>query len=108
MLKRIDDLGVFELNELLPDPFLLLDGHGSYFDLSFLEYTNNALHRWWMFFVAPYGTNLWQVGDLTQQNGSFNIEMSKEKTERLIDKVNRKQQNCHCRARLGATELCAT
>ena len=29
--------------------------------------------------VYPYSTALWQVGDLKEQNGSFNINMTKEK-----------------------------
>jgi hypothetical protein len=41
MLNIIDDIGVALCNELLQDLFLLLDGHGSRFDLPFLEYIND-------------------------------------------------------------------
>jgi hypothetical protein len=34
-LEKIDDFGLSERNELLRDPFLLLDGHGSLLDLPF-------------------------------------------------------------------------
>jgi hypothetical protein len=57
-MKLINDIGVFPRNELFPDPFLLLDVHGSHFDLPLLEYVNEPKHRWWTFVGAPYGTHL--------------------------------------------------
>jgi hypothetical protein len=87
MLNRIDDLGVFPRDKILPDPFLLLDGHSSRFNLSFLELVNDKKHHRWTCVGTPYGTNKWQLGDSEQQNGTFNIEMSKDKKERLADKV---------------------
>jgi hypothetical protein len=47
----------------LPDPFLLLGGHGSQFDLHFLEYINNDDHKLTTCIGTPYGANKWQVGD---------------------------------------------
>ena len=41
MLKTIDELNVFDRSDGIP-PFLLLDGHGSRFDLEFLEYVNGV------------------------------------------------------------------
>ena len=40
-------------------PFLLLDGHGSQFELPFLEYITNANHKWMVCIGVPYGTSLW-------------------------------------------------
>ena len=60
-------------------PFLLLDGHGSRFGLSFLEYINDAWHEWAVCIGVPYGTSLWQVGDSSQQNGAFKIALKKAK-----------------------------
>ena len=39
MLGSIDKLGVFDRSDGIA-PFLLLDGHGSRFDLKFLRYIN--------------------------------------------------------------------
>jgi hypothetical protein len=72
---------------MLPDPFLLIDGQGGRFDLPFLEYVNEPRHRWWTCVISPYGTNKWQVGGSPQQNGRFNIEMSKGKQETMAYKV---------------------
>ena len=41
MLKTIDRLNVFEQSGGV-SPFLLLDGHGGHFDLTFLEYINDS------------------------------------------------------------------
>ena len=41
----------------LPNPFLLLYGHGSIFDLPFLEYINDERHKWTTCIGTPYGTN---------------------------------------------------
>ena len=59
--------------------FMLLDGHGSRFGLPFLEYINNNQHTWAVCIGVPYGTNLWQVGDSSQQNGAFKIQLKKLK-----------------------------
>ena len=44
MLKVIDKNKVFFINGIAP--FLLLDGQGSHFDLTFLEYINNPAIPW--------------------------------------------------------------
>ena len=64
-------------------PFLLLDGHGSRFELPFFEYITNANHKWMVCIGVPYGTSLWQVAESKEQNGSFKIAMSKVKSEIL-------------------------
>ena len=45
MLKSINDVGLFDRNNG-PSPFLILDGHGSRFELPFLEYIDNSAHKW--------------------------------------------------------------
>lgn len=70
VLKIMDDLNLFpRVNGSMP--FLLVDGHQSRLDPVFLEYINNAGHRWKVCLGVPYATTLWQVGDSSQQNGSF-------------------------------------
>ena len=69
-------------------PFLLLDGHGSRFELPFLEYITDADHKWMVCIGVPYGTSLWQVADSKEQNGSFKIAMSKIKSEILKKRLN--------------------
>ena len=44
---------------------------------------------------VPYGTALWQVGDSKEQNGSFNIAMTKAKQE-LLDFKTRKMTQEVC------------
>ena len=52
---------------------MLVDGHGSRFELPFLRYISNDSHEWTVVIGVPYGTALWQVGDSPEQNGSFNM-----------------------------------
>jgi hypothetical protein len=70
----------------LPDPFLILDGLGSRFELPFLVYINNEEHEWWTCIGTPYGTQKWQVRDSTHQNGSFKMEIGRGKMEILQKK----------------------
>jgi len=56
-----------------------LDEHGSHFELPFLEYLNDERTKWTVSIGVPYGTNLWQVGDSAEQNGSFKITLKKAK-----------------------------
>jgi hypothetical protein len=86
-LKRMDNHTMFPRGDSLPDPFLLLYGHGSIFDLPFLEYINNDQHKWTTCIGTPYGTNKWQVGDSSQQNGSFKMEIGKGKMALLKEKT---------------------
>ena len=66
-------------------PFLLLDGHGSRFELPFLEYITNPDHEWVVVIGVPYGTALWQIGDSAEQNGAMNIASVKEKQQIIAD-----------------------
>ncbi len=45
MLQAIDDLEIFDQTTGL-NPFLLLDGHGSRFELEYLEYIHSEKTKW--------------------------------------------------------------
>ena len=64
-------------------PFLLLDGHGSRLQMAFLKYINTPEDHWVVCLGVPYGTALWQVGDSKEQNGSFNMALTKAKQQLL-------------------------
>jgi len=87
MLKAIDDAEVFDREGTGINPFLLLDGHGSRFDLDFLQYINAAATKWHCSIGLPYGTSYWQVGDSSKQNGSFKMALTKAKND-LVTKKN--------------------
>jgi len=60
--------------------FLLLYGHGSRFDLEFLEYINSEETQLNVNLGRPYGTSYWQVGDSTvEQNGCIKMALAKGK-----------------------------
>jgi len=84
MLRFIDKLNIFDRSDQVL-PFLLLDGHGSRFELAFLEYITNKNNEWKVCIGVPYGTSYWQVGDSTEQNGCFKMALAKSKRE-LVDK----------------------
>ena len=89
MLAHIDNCGIFDQSDGVA-PFLLFDGHGSWFELEVLEYAddvNDEGHRWTVCIGVPYGTSYWQVGDSMEQNGSFKIALSHAKTELLQKKA---------------------
>ena len=72
IFRRLDDLEIYDEDRkqgLIP--FVFLDGYQSRFDLAFLEYINDNSHLWNVSLGVPYGTALWQVGNLSQQNGKF-------------------------------------
>ena len=82
----MDDYQVFDrTNGVLP--FLLLDGHRSRFELPILEYINKDEHKCRMCIGVPYGTNIWQVGGSTKQNGSFKMSIVWAKTSLLQKKA---------------------
>jgi hypothetical protein len=80
MLMAIDKLNVFDRGTGL-NPFLLLDGHGSRFELDFLSYIHAEGMKWDMCIGLPYGTSYWQVGDSTEQNGYFKMALTKAKQQ---------------------------
>ena len=86
-LQTLDYHGIFDRSTGRM-PFLLLDGHGSRFELPFLTYITNPDHPWKVCIGVPYGTSLWQVADSKEQNGSFKIALSKIKKELLSKRLN--------------------
>ena len=74
----LDHLKVFDRSNGAM-PFFLLDGHGSRVELPFLEYVNHPEHLWCACIGVPYGTDLWQVGDAREQNGTLNMGSTKAK-----------------------------
>ena len=84
-LATLDHLKVFPRANGLK-PFLLVDGHGSRFELPFLRYINTAETEWVVCIGVPYGTGLWQVGDSKEQNGSYNIAMTQAKEKLLAER----------------------
>ena len=84
MLTKLDQLKKFPRdNGTLP--FLIADGHGSRFELPFLDYICNPEHEWAMCIGVPYGTVLWQVGDSPEQNGAMNMASVKNKRDIMQD-----------------------
>jgi hypothetical protein len=100
-LKHMDDLQVFPRDDPNVKPFLLLDGHGSRLELPFLSYVNNEEHPWVVCIGVPYGTSYWQVGDSTEQNGSYKMAITKAKTELVL----KKQRCCWENARVETYEI---
>jgi hypothetical protein len=87
MLSKMDDLQLFDRSNRM-NPFLLCDGHVSGFEEPFLEYTIESNRLWTCFICVPYGTStMWQVGDSTEQNGTFKIESKKVKACTIRDKI---------------------
>ena len=82
-------MGVTDRNPRDPRPCLLLDGHGSRLSIPFLRYINyldekgnsisEANHAWHCYIGLPNGTAFWQVGDSSQQNGRFKVNIRREK-----------------------------
>jgi hypothetical protein len=79
ILKYIDDHNIFVRKENGPKPLLIVDGHESRLDPSFLEYINDENHKWFVSLGVPYATSYWQVGDASEQNGQFKMEMTRAK-----------------------------
>ncbi len=77
LLKFIDMLGVYD--QIVANPFLLLDGHHSRMVLLFLQYVNDPRHKWYRCFCVPYATHVWQVADASSLHGSYKVELTKAK-----------------------------
>ena len=82
--ERLDELHVYDADRAEGRiPFVLLDGHQSRFDLSFLEYINADEHKWNVCLGVPYGTAVWQVVDSLEQNGLFKKLLGEKKKNYL-------------------------
>ena len=78
IVSTLDQHNLFD-REDRKKPFLLVDGHGLWLSEPFVQYITNIAHKWCCCFGVPYGTKLWQVGDIPQQNRSYKISVSKNK-----------------------------
>jgi hypothetical protein len=86
MLQKIDSYKLFDddwANGVRP--VLLLDGHGSRFEVPFLRYTMSKKHKWYHCIGTPWGSGFWQVGESEEQNGSGKIALKSGK-KNLLDK----------------------
>ena len=45
-----------------------------------MKYTLDGQHEWEIHIGVLYGTGLWQLGDVVEQNGCFKVECYREKT----------------------------
>jgi hypothetical protein len=76
----MDSLNLFPRAEGGPLHFLLLDGHGSRFQLPFMQHIGDTEHKWKVCIDVPNGTAHWQVGDSAEQkNGSWKMATTREK-----------------------------
>jgi hypothetical protein len=69
MLKIMDGSECFDRSDGI-NPFLLLDGHGSRFELPFVEYIHGD-YGWIVCIGVPYGTSMWQLGDSKHKGGQY-------------------------------------
>lgn len=97
MLKVMDGLNLFpRVNG--KRPMLLLDGHQSRLQLPFLQYIRD--NDWCVCIGVPYGTHWWQVGDSSEQNGSYKVCQKKVKFEVL-----EKKKELNLPLTLGPTDI---
>ena len=88
IFRRLDRLGLYDEDRQKGIyPFALIDGHQSRFDLKFLKYINDPKTKWNVTIGVPYGTALWQVGDSSEQNGSFKMDLTKQKKQLFQDRL---------------------
>ena len=96
IFKRIDNLELYKKDrEKGYIPFCLLDGHNSRFDIDFLKYINDPKTKWNVCIGVPYSTSLWQVGDSSQQNGTYKMTISDEKKNLFDVRLSDFQQDMH-------------
>ena len=79
MVECMDSLNLFPRVQGGPIPFLLLDGHGSRFQLPFMRYIGDKEHEWKVCIGVPNGTAHWQVGDSAEKNGSWKMATTQDK-----------------------------
>ena len=85
MLAQIDALELFDCSDGI-NTLLIVDGHSSQFECSFLEYINSPLTPQSVCIGVPYGTSYWQVRDSLEQNGSFKMELTVAKRDLVLTK----------------------
>jgi hypothetical protein len=92
-LEHLDKLNVFPRKEGVPNPTLLVDGHGSRLQPKFVQYVNNlradfspddeADHKWNVAIGLPHSTHHWQVGDSPEENQAFKFH-SRVKKDKIV------------------------
>ena len=80
IFEALDNLDLFDRSGG-KIPVAIIDGHGSRFSVVFLRYMHDIRHRWTPLLGVPYETHKWQVGDSSQQNGTFSQESTRGKRE---------------------------
>lgn len=96
IFRRLDELAIYDADRANGCiPFVLLDGHGSRFDIEFLQYVNDPSHRWNVCLGVPYGTALWQVADSSQQNGHFKMLLNMAKRKLFRKRMDSCLQDMH-------------
>ncbi len=88
ILKYFDTNNVFPRYPGGPIPFLLVNGHNTRLDPLFIDYINDSSHWWKVCLGVPYATSLWQVGDSSENNGTFKTEWYRLKDKLLLHKYN--------------------
>ena len=78
ILQRLDSLGLTERGGGVM-PLLLVDGDGSRFKYSLLEYMTQTGTEWQGSLGLPNGSNKWEPGDDKRMNGKFKINWFREK-----------------------------
>ena len=88
-MPNIDRAGVFDQQPDGLTPFLLLDGHHSWFEQPFLSYINDSdEHPWVVCISMPYGTHIWHVADSSELIGTFKIRLTDAKNTIYAAKPN--------------------
>mmetsp|Transcript_22687 Transcript_22687/g.49112 ORF Transcript_22687/g.49112 Transcript_22687/m.49112 type:complete len:176 (+) Transcript_22687:734-1261(+) len=62
-----DAIELFPRRQCGPIPVIIVNGHQSQLNPSFIKYINNDAYRWVVCFGVPYATTIWQVGDAESQ-----------------------------------------
>jgi len=87
IFKTLDHFELFKedrQNERVP--FVLLDGHDTRFYVPFVKYINDPKSKFSVSLGVPYGTSYWQVGDSSEQNGSYKMEITNAKDSILAQR----------------------
>lgn len=83
VLQRIDGSGIYSRTEHGPRPFFLVDAHGSRLTYQVLKYANTedqfGRPLWFLTIGLPNATELWQLGDQSEQNGMYKMDLTREK-----------------------------
>jgi hypothetical protein len=87
IFEYMDELEIIPRVPGGPSPCVVMDGHGSRLDDIFLDYVLNENHRWYIGLGAPNATDIWQVGDSSEQNGTYKMYLSRGKEELIRKKT---------------------